>query len=109
MASSKEYLEYILDRLSGLPEISCRPMMGEYILYYRQKIFGGIFDDRLLVKPVPAALAYLSSQEYEIPYEGGKPMLLVNEVDDKAYLTGLIRAMEPELVLRKVKPKKAPC
>lgn len=83
MASSKEYLHYILEQLSGLEEITYRAMMGEFILYYRGRIVGGIYDDRLLVKPVKAALSAMPSAVYEPPYDGAKPMLLVEEVDSK--------------------------
>ena len=81
MASSKEYLYFILDQLSGLEGISYRAMMGEYILYFRDKIIGGIYDDRFLVKPVPSALSLMPSAEYELPYEGAKEMLLVDDID----------------------------
>lgn len=104
MASSKEYLHYILEQLSGLEEITYRPMMGEFILYYRGRIVGGIYDDRLLVKPVKAALAYMPAATYELPYEGAKPMLLVEEVDSKDFLTGLFNTMYSELPAPK--PKK---
>ena len=77
MASSKEYLHYILEQLSGLEEITYRAMMGEFILYYRGRIVGGIYDGRLLVKPVKAALSAMPSAVYEPPYDGAKPMLLV--------------------------------
>lgn len=87
MASSKEYLAYVLEQLSELDEITYRAMMGEFILYYRGKIVGGIYDDRLLVKPVPSAVQYMQAVSYELPYDGGKEMLLVDEVDDKEYLT----------------------
>ena len=97
MASSKEYLEFILEQLSGLDGISFRPMMGEYILYYRGRIFGGIYDDRLLVKPVPAALSIMPSARRELPYDGAKEMLLVDEVEDKAFLKDLIKRMHSEL------------
>jgi TfoX/Sxy family transcriptional regulator of competence genes len=103
MASTKEYLEYILDQLSELEEITYRAMMGEYILYYKGKMVGGIYDDRLLVKPVKAAIAYMPAASYELPYEGGKEMLLVDEVDDRAYLTGLLEAMYAELSKAKKK------
>lgn len=85
MASSKEYLQFILGQLAELEEISYRAMMGEFIIYYRGKIVGGIYDDRLLVKPVKAALSYLWEASYELPYEGAKEMLLVDEVDDKEF------------------------
>jgi TfoX/Sxy family transcriptional regulator of competence genes len=106
MASHKEYLDFILGQLSGLEEVAYRAMMGEYILYYKGKIVGGIYDDRLLVKPVKAAIAYLPTAAYELPYDGGKEMLLVDEVDDRAFLTGLLEAMEAELPAPKPKKKK---
>ena len=93
MASDKGYLEYILEQLSGLEGVTWRSMMGEYILYYRGKLIGGIYDDRLLVKPTKAAAAILP----EAPYEGAKGMLLVEEVDDRTRLTVLIEAMYDEL------------
>ena len=77
MASSKEYLDFILEQLSGLEDISHRAMMGEYLLYYRGKLVGGIYDDRLLVKPVNAALALMPNARRELPYGGAKKMLLV--------------------------------
>ena len=91
MASSKEYLDFILEQLSELEEISYRAMMGEYIIYYRGKIMGGIYDDRFLVKPVKSAIAYMPNVEYELPYEGAKEMLLVDDVDNKEYLTGFVK------------------
>ena len=81
MASSREYLEFILGQLSGLEEITHRAMMGEYILYYRGRVIGGIYDDRLLVKPVPAAVSRMPEALRELPYEGARPMLLVGNVD----------------------------
>lgn len=106
MASSKEYLNYILEQLSGLDEITHRAMMGEFILYYRGKIVGGIYDDRLLVKPVKSAVAYVPAARYELPYEGAKEMLLVDEVDNKEFLTGLFNAMYDELPAPKPKKRK---
>ena len=106
MASSKEYLTFILGQLAGLEDITYRAMMGEFILYYRGKIVGGIYDDRLLVKPVKAAIRYMPTAPYELPYEGAKEMLLVEEVDDKQFLTGLLDAMYEELPAPKVKRKK---
>ena len=97
MASSKEYLDFILENLSDLEEISYRAMMGEYIIYYRGKIVGGIYDDRLLVKPVKAAVSYMPSAVYEVPYDKAKEMLLVEDVDSKEFLTGLFNAMYNEL------------
>ena len=105
MASSKDYLQFILEQLSDLEEITYRAMMGEYILYYRGKIVGGIYDDRLLVKPVKSAISYMPETVYELPYEGAKEMLLVDEVDSKAFLTKLFEAMYDELPLPKQKQK----
>ena len=97
MASSKEYLDFILEQLSELKEITYRSMMGEYIVYYRGKIVGGIYDDRFLVKPVKSAIAYMPNAKYELPYDGAKEMLLVDDVDNKEYLTGLFNSMYKEL------------
>ena len=97
MASKKEYLDFILEQLSGLEDVTWRAMMGEYILYYRGRIFGGIYDDRLLVRPVQAALALMPDAERELPYEGAKEMLLVDNVDDRAFLAELVTAMYDQL------------
>ena len=105
MASSKEYLQFILEQLSDLEEISYRAMMGEYIIYYRGKIVGGIYDDRLLVKPVRSAISYMPTAAYELPYDGAKKMLLVEDVDDKEFLAGLFNAMYDELPAPKPKKK----
>ncbi len=106
MSTSKEYLEFILGQLSELDEITYRAMMGEFIIYYRGKIVGGIYDDRLLVKPIKAAISYMPTATYELPYEGAKEMLLVDEVDSKEFLTGLFNAMYDELPEPKPKKKK---
>ncbi len=106
MASSKAYLEYILGQLSELKEVTYRTMMGEFIIYYRGKIVGGIYDDRLLVKPVKSAIRYMPTALYELPYEGAKEMLLVDEVDNKEFLAGLFNAMYEELPTQKPKQKK---
>ena len=97
MASSKEYLDFILEQLSEVEEITYRVMMGEYILYYRGKIVGGIYDDRLLIKPVKSAISLMPDATYELPYEGAKEMLLVDDVDNKDFLTQLFNAMYEEL------------
>lgn len=104
MASSKEYLNYISEQLSELEEISYRAMMGEYIIYYRGKIAGGIYDDRFLVKPVSAAKTLMPDASLELPYEGAKEMLLVDNLDDKGFLKELFEAMYDELP--EPKPKK---
>ena len=103
MASSKEYLEFILDQLSELEEITYRAMMGEFIIYYHEKVVGGIYDDRLLVKPVKSAISFIPTASYELPYEGAKEMLLVDEVENKEILTGLFNAMYEELPAPKPK------
>lgn len=103
MASSKEYLGFILEQLSELSEITYRAMMDEYIIYYRGKIVGGIYDDRLLVKPVKSALSLVPQAIYELPYEGAKEMLLVEDVDSKEFLTRLFNTMYDELPTPKKK------
>lgn len=105
MASSKEYLHFILEQLSDLDDVSYRPMMGEFILYYHGKIVGGIYDDRLLVKKTRSAMELMPAVICELPYEGAKEMLLVDEVDSKEFLTGLFEAMYNELPLPKQKRK----
>lgn len=97
MASSKEYLDYILDQLSGLDEISYRKMMGEYIIYYRGKVVGGIYDDRFLVKPAKTASAMMPEAEMELPYEGAKEMLLVDNVENREFLRELLEKVYDEL------------
>ena len=103
MASSKEYLDYILEQLSMLDEISCRAMMGEYIIYYRGKIVGGIYDDRFLVKTTKSAIAMMPDAEMELPYEGAKEMILVDDVDNREFLRELVEAMYEELPVPKRK------
>ena len=103
MASSKAYLEFVLEQLSGLEEISCKAMMGEYLLYYRGRIFGGVYDDRFLVKPVKAALERMPEAARELPYEGAKPLLLVDRIEDREFLRELVEAMYPELPVPKKK------
>lgn len=97
MASSKEYLDFILEQLSDLEDITYRPMMGEYILYYRGKLIGGIYDDRFLVKPVKSAVTMMPDARMELPYDSAKEMLLVEDVDDREFLQKLVRAMYPDL------------
>lgn len=101
MASSKAYLEFILEQLSELEEITYRAMMGEYIIYYREKIIGGIYDDRFLVKPVKSAVALMPNAAYELPYECAKEMLLVDNVDNKEFLAELFNAMYNEIPTKK--------
>lgn len=104
MASSKDYLDFILEQLSDLEDVSCRAMMGEYIIYYREKIIGGIYDDRFLVKPTKTAMQLMPNAPHELPYEGAKEMLLAENVDDREFLTRLVKAIWEDLpVVRKKK------
>ena len=103
MASTKVYLDFILEQLSGLDDINHRAMMGEYIIYYRGKVVGGIYDDRFLVKPVKAAVKMMPEASLELPYEGAKEMLLVDNVENKEFLCNLLEAMYEELPAPKKK------
>ena len=103
MASSKEYLEFILDQLSALEDVSWKAMMGEYILYHQGKIVGGIYDDRLLVKPTASAKRLMPESPMELPYPGAKEMLLADCVDDRERLCELVRAVADEVPARKKK------
>ena len=97
MASGKDYLEFVLEQLSLLEDITYRAMMGEYIIYYRGKVVGGIYDDRFLVKPTKSAAAMMPDAERELPYEGAKEMILVDEIDNRNFLKDLLEAMYDEL------------
>ena len=103
MASSKEYLEFVLEQLSLLDDITYRAMMGEYIIYYRGKIIGGIYDDRFLVKQTKSALKMMPDADLELPYEGAKEMIMVDEVENRDFLKQLFDAMYPELPAPKKK------
>ena len=105
MASTKEYRDFILEQLSELDEVSFRAMMGEYILYYRGRVFGGIYDDRLLVKPVPIALKLMPDAVMELPYDGAKEMILVDDVDNREFLCELVRSMWEDLPEKKRKKR----
>ena len=106
MATSKEYLSYILEQLSGIEEISHRVMMGEYVLYYKGKVIGGIYDNRFLVKPVKSAVALLPDAPMETPYEGAKDMLMIEDVENHALMAELMEAMYDELPAPKPKKKR---
>lgn len=106
MASSKEYLDYVLDQLSNLKDITFRAMMGEYIIYYQGKIVGGIYDNRFLVKQTASSLKLMPDAPHELPYDGAKEMLLVEDIDNKDFLERLLNAMFEELPLPKSKGKK---
>ena len=103
MASSKEYLDFVLEQLSGLDDITHRAMMGEYVLYYRGKVFGGIYDDRFLVKPTKSAIALMPDADMELPYEGAKEMILVDNVDNREFLRELVESMYDDLPTQKKK------
>ena len=106
MASSKDYLDFILEQLSELEDISQRAMMGEYILYYRGKVVGGIYDNRFLVKPTKSAMEMMPEASLELPYEGAKEMLLVDNVENREFLQELLEVMYEELPSRKAGGKK---
>lgn len=105
MASTKDYLDFVLEQLSGLDDVSYRAMMGEYILYYQGKVFGGIYDNRFLVKPTKSARELMPDAAEELPYEGAKPMLLVDDIEDREFLAQLLNAMVGELPAPKKKKK----
>ena len=97
MSSHPEYLQFVLSQLSDLEGVTYRPMMGEYLLYYQGKLFGGIYDDRFLIKPTKAARAMMPEAPLELPYEGAKEMLLVDNVENREFLGELCRAVAAEL------------
>lgn len=103
MASDKEYLDFILDQISDLEDVTYRKMMGEYILYYRDKIFGGIYDNRFLVKITKSSLSMIPSAKRERPYESAKEMLLIDDIENREFLQKLIKAMYNELPPRNKK------
>ena len=105
MASSKDYLEFIMEQLSAAGDVSYRPMMGEYVIYYRGKVVGGIYDDRFLVKPVDAAKTLMPDAHTEIPYDGAKEMILADNVEDREFLRELLEAMYDELPAPKKRKK----
>lgn len=105
MPTSKEYLNFILGQLSEVDGVSFRPMMGEYIIYIEGKIAAYVCDDRLLVKPLPAAERLMPDAKREPPYDGAKDMLLVENVDDRAFLKTLFTVIYPELPMPKHKKK----
>ena len=105
MASTKDYADFILEQLSGLDEITARKMMGEYILYFKDKVIGGVYDNRFLVKPTKSAQEKMPDASLELPYEGAKPMLLVDNVENRDFLKELVLAMYEELPEAKKKRK----
>lgn len=105
MASTKDYLDFILQQLSGLDEITYRAMMGEYILYYKGKVLGGIYDNRFLVKITTSAKALMPNAPLELPYDGAKEMILVEDIEDKQFLAELLNSMVDELPLPRTRRK----
>lgn len=105
MASTKDYLDYILEQLSGLEDITHRAMMGEYIIYYKGKVIGGIYDNRFLIKPTKSAKALMPETPFELPYEGAKEMLLVENIEDRDFMAELFNAVVDELPAPKKKKK----
>ena len=103
MASSRDFLDFVLEQLSALPDIAWRAMMGEYIIYYRGKVIGGIYDNRFLIKPTATALKILAGAQMEIPYDGGRPMIMVSDIENSDLLARLFNAMYPELPEKKKK------
>ena len=106
MASSKGYLEFILEQLSGTEGVTYRYMMSEYILYVRGKVIGGIYDDRFLVKPTPSAQALMPGAARELPYDGAKEMLLVENLEDRDFLRELMEALYEDLPEPKARGKR---
>ena len=105
MSTSKEYLSFVLEQLSDVEGITCRQMMGEYILYVHGKIAAYVCDDRLLVKPVESAVRLMPNAPFEPPYTGAKEMLLVENVDDRAFLKALFDTIYSELPAQKKRRK----
>lgn len=105
MASKKEYLEFVLEQLSDIEDVAYKPMMGEYIIYYRGKVIGGIYDDRFLVKQTKSSKSLLSDAPLELPYDGAKEMLLVENIEDRELMRELLVSMESELPAPKKKKK----
>ena len=97
MGSSKEYLSFILEQLFQLNGVAYRAMMGEYIIYYQGKVIGGIYDNRFLVKATKSSAEMLPDADKELPYQGAKMMLLVDNVEDKKFLRQLFESMYAEL------------
>lgn len=103
MSSSKEYLDFVLEQLSDLPDITYRAMMGEYVIYYRGRVVAGIYDDRFLIKPTKSAVAILPDAPMEIPYSGGHPMIMVTDIENRELLCDLFNAIYADLPAPKTK------
>lgn len=107
MPSSKEYVDYIVEQLSSIGDASSRAMMGEYVVYYCDKVIGGVYDDQFLVKPTESAQTLMPHAERVIPYEGAKEMILVDCIENRTLLEELLEAMYPELPARKPRKKES--
>ena len=105
MASSREYLDFVLEQLTDLDGIACRPMMGEYVLYYQGKVVGGLYDNRLLVKPTASVRALMPDAPDETPYPGARPLLMVQNIDSRDFLSDLFHALDQDLPAPKQKQK----
>lgn len=97
MSSSKDFLDFVLDQLSGLPDISWRAMMGEYIIYYRGKVVGGIYDNRFLIKPTDSVLKIISNAKMETPYPGGRPMVMITDIENTELLENVFNVLYDDL------------
>ena len=106
MASHKEYVAFILEQFGEAEEVTARPMMGAYVIYCQGKVIGGVYDDRLLVKPTANAVKLMPEAPRVIPYDGAKEMLWVEELDDRNFLKTLAEAMYEELPFPKKKKKR---
>lgn len=105
MASSKDFLEFVLEQLSDIPDIDYRAMMGEFIIYYRERVIGGIYDNRFLIKPTATAHKMIPNAQMEIPYPGGTPMIMVPDIENREFLSELFNAIYPELPIKQKKTK----
>lgn len=106
MSKNNELADYVMEQLSDLGEIRNIPMMGGYIFYYRERIFGGIYESGFMVKVTEAGKKYMPDSVPEPPYEGAKPMLPVTILEDKEMLQKMVEEMYPELPERIPKKKK---
>ena len=101
MSSTKEYLDFVLEQLSDLPDIDYRAMMGEFIIYYHGRVIGGIYDNRFLIKPTKSAKEILPNAPMETPYPKGSPMIMIPDIENRELLVQLFNAMYLELPDRK--------
>ena len=105
MPSTKDFLQFVLEQLSGLSDIEYRAMMGEYIIYFRGRVIGGIYDNRFLIKPIATARKMIPNAQMEIPYPGGSPMIMIPDIENREFLSELFNAIYPELPIKQKKTK----